>query len=100
MKKPTPKVGDLIAYNGAGMLYHSLGLVVEVYNETANRSIRGFNTYYRIQWAVVPSIPPRKEWSSPKDSTIEAYSRETMNNHSVDGWYKQGGWFVLAPQKK
>ena len=104
MIKPTPKVGDLIAYNGAGMLHCSLGLLLEVYNDTANGAIRGCTTFYRILWAVPPSIPPRKEWSSPKSkddwTKTPMESHTTFNDHTVEGWYRAGDWFPVAPSKK
>ncbi len=102
MSRPTPTVGDLIIYNSAGMARCSLGLLLEIYNKTDTGKVEGYETYYRILWAVPPSIPPRKEWSSPKDGDWSNgwHTHETQNNHRVEGWYRQGGWFMVYREKK
>ena len=86
MKRPTPRVGDLVCYNGAGMKQKSLGLVVGRVTDTANGLIRGYTTFLQIKWAVKPSISPRKEYGSP----------DCWNTpNKSDAWYRQGSWFEV-----
>ena len=83
------KVGDLVCYNGAGQRNKSLGIITDVFRNTANGSIRGYDTYYNIVWTKVPEYLPRGEWEDPRLWRADTYPTATNRT----SWYKQGGWF-------
>ena len=97
MKNYTPKVGDLVCYNAAGMRKHSLGLVMEKRREVLD-SRKPFDKapFVFIQWIKKPTTPPRTEFRySWKDARDETWTPDGC----TAAWYMDRGCFEVIENK-
>ncbi len=96
VKNYTPKVGDLVCYNSAGMRKHSLGLVTEVRDGERLHGNGRYVPYVYIEWIEKPSMPPRSEfhwtWRNGRD---EHWTPEGTSA----GWYQDLGCFEVIEKK-
>ena len=100
MKNYTPKVGDLVCYNAAGMRKHSLGLVVERRIEVLD-SRKPFDKapFVFIQWIEKPTKPPRSDYCySWKDATDSIALSRTPDGCTA-AWYRDIGCFEVIEKK-
>ncbi|MAG24915.1 hypothetical protein CMI47_04975 [Candidatus Pacearchaeota archaeon] len=94
MKNYTPKVGDLVCYNAAGMRKHSLGLVLEKRYEDVELIQQV--PYIFIEWIKKPSRPPRTEFRySWKDARDERWTPDGC----TAAWYRDYGCFEVIEKK-
>lgn len=82
------KKGDLICYNGGGMKYKTLGLIVDFdYETTKHRSKHPGSVL--IMWAVAQPVMPRMCWTMQHNRDIEIQSGDLV-------WHELGDWFEVA----
>ena len=86
------KVGDLICYNAAGQKTKTLGLVLEIKPPSFFRGT-DYPTAL-IQWCVVGSIMPRREWHHRHGSTWTNHNDKIQPGQLV--WHKVGDWFEVS----
>ena len=98
MKNYTPKVGDLVCYNAAGMRKRSLGLVLERRREVLD-SRKPFDKvpFVFIEWIEKPTTPPRSDycysWLGAEGLKLQTTADETS------GWYRDLGCFETIEKK-
>ena len=91
-KMPNIKVGDLIAYNAAGMRYKTLGLVLGVEKDNVpfrrNGSHEG-DDILTVMWAVVGEYMPRREYF------VSGILRENIQSGAIHR-HRIGTWFTVV----
>ena len=84
------KVGDLICYNAAGMKYKTLGIVIELKDDTD----------VLVMWGVAGDLMPRKSWGgglNEHKSMLDWHSKI----HSGDiVWHQLGSWFEVINESR
>jgi hypothetical protein len=97
MKNYTPKVGDLVCYNAAGMRKHSLGLVLDRRKEELYGDGPVVPFVY-IDWIKKPTTPPRTEfrygWKGARDERWTADGKG-----AAAAWYRDVGCFEAIEKK-
>ena len=93
MKSYSPKVGDLVCFNSAGMRKHSLGLVMERRKERLHGDGR-YVPYLYIHWIKKPPMSPRSEWHWGWTG-VTREARWTPDG-SIAAWYQDMGHFEVV----
>ena len=84
------KIGDLVCYNGAGMKYKTLGVVMG-FDYTTTKHRTGHPGSILIMWSVVQPVMPRMCWTMQR--------RELLHEDIQSGdmvWHELGDWFEVV----
>ncbi len=87
------KIGDLICYNAGGMKSKTLGMVIDLQDDSWNG---GMYPTILIEWFVVGKWMPRRESSSSLYSFSKEPSWKNIGKSISSGervWHRHGNWF-------
>ena len=81
------KIGDLVCYNGAGMKYKTLGIVLD-FDYKSKKHRTGHPGSILIMWSIVGFVMPRM-----------CCTMQHMRDHVKSGdmtWHELGDWFEVV----
>ena len=81
------KIGDLVCYNGAGMKYKTLGVVMDFDYKTPKHRTGQIGSIL-IMWSVVQPVMPRMCWTMQNN-------REKIQSGDMV-WHELGDWFEVV----
>jgi len=87
------EIGDLVCYNAAGQKYKTLGLVLEIKEDSPRELQYQMLQAILIQWCVVGLLMPRRH------QPVFLTGYQTMWDKPIPGeivWHQLGNWFEVS----